>query len=102
MILYKQDVVNKLAEKTGLYKKDIKAMLAAFNELIYDEMNKSNSILITNLFKIEPVIVDLRKRYSPFVNNRYYIEERHKSVKIIPSSNLVDSVRKQGINDNNK
>lgn len=27
MILYKKDVIDKLSEKTGLYKKDIKAML---------------------------------------------------------------------------
>ena len=37
MILYKKDVIDKLSEKTGLYKKDIKAMLVALNELIYVE-----------------------------------------------------------------
>ena len=37
MILYKKDVIDKLSEKTGLYKKDIKAMLVALNELVYEE-----------------------------------------------------------------
>lgn len=39
MILYKKDVIDKLSEKTGLYKKDIKAMLVALNELVYEEMD---------------------------------------------------------------
>lgn len=37
MILYKKDVIDKLSEKTGLYKKDIKAMLVALNELVYED-----------------------------------------------------------------
>lgn len=37
MILYKKDVIDKLSEKIGLYKKDIKAMLVALNELVYEE-----------------------------------------------------------------
>ena len=37
MILYEKDVIDKLSEKTGLYKKDIKAMLVALNELVYEE-----------------------------------------------------------------
>lgn len=39
MILYKQEVINKLAEKTGLYKKDVRAVLLALNELVYEEMD---------------------------------------------------------------
>lgn len=102
MILYKQDVVNKLAEKTGLYKKDIKAVLAAFNDLVYEEIDADNSILITNLFKIEPVMIGVRKRYSIFNDEKYYINEEHKSVKIIPSSNLTGSLRKQNLKNDNK
>lgn len=40
MILYKQEVINKLAEKTGLYKKDVRAVLLALNELVYDKQVK--------------------------------------------------------------
>ena len=58
MILHKKEVINKLAEKTGLYKKDVRAVLMAFRELVYEEMDADNTILITNLFKIEPVTVE--------------------------------------------
>ena len=43
MILYKQEVINKLAEKTGLYKKDVRAVLLALNELVYEEMDADNT-----------------------------------------------------------
>ena len=62
MILYKQEVINKLAEKTGLYKKDVRAVLLALNELVYEEMDADNTILLKNLFKIEPVTVKQRNR----------------------------------------
>ena len=58
MRLLKQDVINKLAEKTGLYKKDVRAVLDSFYELVYEELDADNSILITNLFKVEPITVD--------------------------------------------
>ena len=88
MRLLKQDVINKLAEKTGLYKKDVRAVLD-------EELDADNSILITNLFKVEPITVDSRKRYSPYVDDNYYIEKEHKTVKITPASNLLDSLKKE-------
>ena len=97
MILHKKEVINKLAEKTGLYKKDVRAVLMAFRELVYEEMDADNIILITNLFKIEPVTVEARKRYSLYLDDKYYIDKEHKSVKITPSENLSDSLRKEEI-----
>ena len=38
MVLHNLDVRNKLAEKTGLYKKDVNLVLDAFRELVYEEM----------------------------------------------------------------
>ena len=58
-------------------------------------MDADNSILITNLFKVEPVTVDSRKRCSPYVDGNYYIEKEHKTVKITPASNLSDSLKKE-------
>ena len=81
MILYKKNVIDKLSEKTGLYKKDIKAMLVALNELVYEEMDNDNAIILNNLLKIEPVTIPPRNRYD--------------IVKITPSNNLKDSIRKQ-------
>lgn len=97
MRLLKQDVINKLSEKTGLYKKDVRAVLDSFHELVYEELDADNSILITNLFKIEPVTVEARKRYSLYLDYKYYIDKEHKSVKITPSANLSDSLRKEEI-----
>lgn len=94
MKLLKQDVINRLAEKTGLYKKDVRAVLDSFNELIYEEMDANNSIIIATLFKIEPITVDARQRYSPFVDCKYYIGEGHKNVKVTISPTLADSIRK--------
>ena len=98
MILYKQEVINKLAEKTGLYKKDIKAMLVALNELVYEEMDNDNAILLNNLLKIEPVTVKERNRYD-IVRDRVYLDKEHRNVKITPSTNLIDSVKKTETED---
>jgi len=38
-----------------MYKKDVRSVLLAFNELVYEEMDADNTILLKNLFKIEPV-----------------------------------------------
>lgn len=93
MILYKQEVINKLAEKTGLYKKDVRAVLDSFHELVYEELDADNSILLKNLFKIEPITVKERNRYD-IVRDRVYLDKEHRNVKITPSTNLIDSVKK--------
>ena len=93
MILYKQEVINKLAEKTGLYKKDVRAVLLSLNELVYEEMDADNTILLKNLFKIEPVTVKERNRYD-IVRDCVYLDKEHRNVKITPSTNLIDSVKK--------
>lgn len=93
MILYKQEVINKLAEKTGLYKKDIRAVLDSFHELVYEELNADNTVLLKNLFKIEPVTVKERNRYD-IVRKRVYLDKEHRNVKIIPSTNLEKCVKK--------
>ena len=38
-----------------------------------------------------------RNRYSLYLDNKYYIDKEHKSVKITPSVNLSDSLRKEEI-----
>lgn len=99
MILYKHDVINKLAEKTGLYKKDVRAMLNAFSELVYEEMDIDNAILLKNLFKIEPVTVKERNRYD-ILRGRVYLDKEHKNVKITPSTNLEKCVKKESEDEN--
>ena len=64
MVLHNLDVRNKLAEKTGLYKKDVNLVLDAFRELVYEEMEEGNMILLKNLFRIEPITIKATKRYD--------------------------------------
>lgn len=96
MILYKKYVIDKLSEKTGLYKKDIKAMLVALNELVYEEMDNDNAIILNNLLKIEPVTIPPRNRYD-IVRDKVY---QHKACISINDSmrnhkeNNVDGCRK--------
>lgn len=94
MRLLKQDVINKLAEKTGLYKKDVRLVLLALNELIYEELDADNAILLKNLFKIEPITTKERNRYD-IVRDRVYLDKEHRNVKVTLSTNLVDSVKKK-------
>lgn len=96
MILYRKDITNKIAEKTGLYKKDIKEMLNAFREIVYEELQEDNTIFIRNLFKIQPVTMNSRLTFVPSTKERRYIEER-KTVKMIPSEKLKQIIR--GEND---
>ncbi len=93
MVLRKHEVINKLAEKTGLYKKDVRAVLTAFHEMVYEEMDADNQILLKNLFKIEPITVKERNRYD-LARKCMYLEKEHRNVKITPSINFVNSVRK--------
>lgn len=92
MTLYQKDVIDRLSEKTGFYKKDIKEMLIALNELVYEEMDNDNAILLNNLFKIETVMTKDRQRFSGVIN-QHYIDKAHRNIKITPSVNLTDSVR---------
>lgn len=94
MLLCQKDIIDKLFEKTGLYKKDIKVILTALNELIYEEMDNDNVILFNNLFKIEPVMTKDRQRFSGIIN-QYYVDKAHRNIKITPSVNFINSVRKQ-------
>lgn len=101
MILYKKDVIDKLSEKTGLYKKDIKAMLVALNELVYEEMDNDNAIILNNLLKIEPVTIPPRNRYD-IVRDKVYQHEAYQVVKITPSNNLRDRYRNRIQNTENE
>lgn len=96
MTINRQAVINKISEKTGLYKKDIKEMLMAFKEVIYEELAQNNNIFIYNLFNIVPVRRKARKRYD-CLKDIMYVKEEHNDVKIKPSVNLINSIRGKDI-----
>lgn len=96
MVLHNLDVRNnKLAEKTGLYKKDVNLVLDAFRELVYEEMEEGNMILLKNLFRIEPTTIKATKRYDIRQKN-FFMDDEHKKVKIVPSRNLDKTIKITG------
>lgn len=95
MVLHNLDVRNKLAEKTGLYKKDVNLVLDAFRELVYEEMEEGNMILLKNLFRIEPTIIKATKRYDIRQKN-FFMDDEHKKVKIVLSRNLDKTIKITG------
>lgn len=88
-----KDIIDRIADKTGLYKKDIKEMLMAFKEVVYDVMEEGDNLFLKEVFTVKQVNVKGRNRYiAPYEEIVY--QEEHKSVKIIPSRNLIDVVKK--------
>lgn len=93
MILHKKDIIDKISGKTGLYKKDIKEMLDAFKELIYEELEEGNEISLNNMFNIKTVPVKAGEKFNPLLKVFEYRDE-HRTVKLYPSANLKQSIRK--------
>lgn len=49
-----RDIVNRIADKTGLYKKDIKEMLLAFKEVMVDVIEEDESMFLKEIFTLKP------------------------------------------------
>jgi nucleoid DNA-binding protein len=87
-----KEVINRIAEKTGLRKQDIKKMIIAFREVVYDVISEEKSLFIKELFHIKPVEIKGRNRYIAPYHKAIY-QDKHKSVKIIPSKKLIEEVK---------
>ena len=88
-----KELINRIAEKTGLYKKDIKKMLLAFKEVVYDVAEEGEELLLKELFTVRLMTTKGRNRYiAPFKQIVY--QDEHKSLKIIPCRKLTDVVKK--------
>ena len=61
-------------------------------------MYADNTFLLKKLFKIEPVTVKQRNRYD-IMRDCVYLDKEHRNVKITPSTNLIDSVKKTETED---
>lgn len=87
-----RDIVNRIADKTGLYKKDIKEMLLAFKEVMVDVIEEDESMFLKEIFTLKTITKKPRKRYiAPYGKN--IMEKEHKIVKILPGSRLTEIVR---------
>lgn len=88
-----RNIINRISDKTGLKKQDIKEMLLAFKQVIYDVIKEGDDLFLKEVFTIKTVDVKGRNRYiAPYEEIVY--QEEHKSVKIIPSRNLINVVKK--------
>ena len=86
-----RDIVNRIADKTGLYKKDIKEMLLAFKEVMVDVIEEDESMFLKEIFTLKTITKKPRKRYiAPY--GKTIMEKEHKIVKILPGSRLTEIV----------
>jgi len=91
-MIYKKDVVNRIAKKTGLKKQDIKSMFTALEEVIVETLKLGEDIQFKNLFTIRGETVKARNRYIVSRGDCIFQKE-HKTVKITPSKNLVNVIK---------
>lgn len=91
MVLHRKEIVNKISKDTGLKKQDIKLMLTALKEIIYEELVHGNSISMRNLFTLTPTIRTGNK-YNISSREVEYRDE-YVSVRAIPSKAMRDYVR---------
>ncbi len=89
MVLHRKEIADILKEKTGFNKQELKLIIPALKELIYEEVAKGNSIQIWELFTIKPITTKRTKRYDA-IQDRWYIDEPHKKVKITLSKMLAN------------
>lgn len=92
MTVRQKDLINMISEKTGLYKKDVKSMIVALTEIIYEELKKGNQIVLKTVCKMIPEIIPEHKRFNP-KTNRIETRKETKTVKIHASFNLKKAVR---------
>lgn len=89
-----RDIINRIADKTGLKKKDIKAMLLAFKEVVYDAVDEEETLFLKDTLTIKPINVKGRNRYiAPYEHIIY--EKEHKSVKAFLGKGIMDMVRRK-------
>lgn len=101
MILHKKDVIDKISDKTGLYKKDVREMIDTFRELLYEELKEGNEIALNNMFNIKTVPVKAGDKFNPRLNIWEYRDE-HRTVKMIPSANLKQAIREHDKGDDDE
>ncbi len=87
-----RDIVNRIADKTGLYKKDIKEMLLAFKEVMVDIIKEDETMFLKEIFTLKTITKKARNRYiAPY--GKTIMEKEHKIVKIIPGIRLTEIVK---------
>ncbi len=88
----KKEQINKLAEMTGLNKKEAEATYGAFVEMIYWELENNGECSITGLGKLTIAERPERNGINPATKERIVIPAR-KAVKFTPCKELKNSFK---------
>lgn len=94
MTIFQKDIIDRISEKTGLKKKDVKAMLFAFKEVIYESVEEGCELFLKNVFTIKYGKAQGRTRYVPPLGKHIYVDE-HTTLKIVPSQKLQEIIKEQ-------
>lgn len=94
MTVNQKEVINRIAERTGFKKKDVKEMMIALKEIIYEVVRDGGNVFLKNVFTIKTKDVKAQKKYIAPLHD-YIYQEEHKTVKIVPSKNLIKAVKEE-------
>lgn len=88
----KQELITALAEKTELTKKDTERVLAAFQEVVTDELVKGNKVMLTGFASFETTDVAERECRNPQTGGTV-IAPAHKKVRVKIGKALKEAVK---------
>lgn len=87
----KKEIADRIAEKTGFYKKDVKMMLSAFADVLEESLSKGDTVFFKEVFTMKPVTVKARDNYSHYHHKMMHLDE-HTVVKIKLGKRLKECV----------
>lgn len=90
----KKELVNNLAEKTGLKKYEVRKTIDAFIEEIEEQIRANEKVNLKRLGVFSPVLKSSRPVRNPKTGDPYVLEE-HYSVKFRPGDDLVRNLNKE-------
>ena len=93
----KTELVDAIANQSGLEKKQVNAVLEALNDIIYKELKAQHEVVIPGLLKLGTVMkpaVPAREGINPFTKERTMFKARpeRKAIKTRPAKALKDAV----------
>ena len=91
--VYKKEIVSKIKEKTGFWKKDVELMLLALGEVITEAVEEDKSISLKGILTITPIMTKDRLRYNRYKDEMVQ-EQGHQKVIITAGEQLDKAVVK--------
>lgn len=93
----KTELVDAIANQSGLEKKQVNAVLEALNDVIYKELKAQHEVVIPGLLKLVTVMkpaVPAREGINPFTKEKTMFKARpeRKGVKTRPAKALKDAI----------